>query len=38
MYVNYEVLCNVFATKIIDFSKAEILKLKASEIDKFDFE
>lgn len=38
MYVNYEVLCNVFATKIIDFSKADIYKVKSSEIGKKDFE
>ncbi len=38
MYVNYEVLCNAFDTKIIDFSKAEIYKIKSSEINKREFE
>eukprot|EP00347_Sterkiella_histriomuscorum_P011806 403371027 len=38
MYANYEVLCNAFATKIIDFSQAEIFKIKSSEIGKKDFE
>lgn len=37
-YVNYEVLCNAFATKIIDMSKAEIYLLKSSEMNKTDFE
>ena len=32
MYVNYEVLCNAFATKIIDLSKAEIYMLKTTEM------
>jgi hypothetical protein len=34
IYVNFEVLCNAFSTKIIDFSKAEIYKLKTTEVDK----
>lgn len=38
IYVNYEVLCNAFATKIIDMSKAEIYLLKSSEMGKADFE
>lgn len=38
IYVNYEVLCNAFATKIIDLSKAEIYKVKNTEIPQKDFE
>lgn len=38
MYINYEVLCHAFDTKIIDFSKVEIYKLKSSEINKKEFE
>ena len=38
MYVNYEVLCNAFATKIIDLSKAEIVLVKSSEISPTEFE
>jgi hypothetical protein len=38
LYVNYEVLCNVFATKIVDFSKAEIYQVKTSEIAKPELE
>ena len=38
LYVNYEVLSNAFATKIIDFSKAEIYKLKTTQTDKKVFE
>jgi len=38
MYANYEVLCNAFATKIIDFSKADIFKIKSSEFGKREFE
>lgn len=38
IYVNYEVLCNAFATKIVDFSKADIYKIKSSEMGKKDFE
>lgn len=30
IYVNYEVLCNAFATKLIDFSEAEIYKLRST--------
>jgi|LauGreDrversion4_2_1035121.scaffolds.fasta_scaffold594337_1 hypothetical protein len=37
-YVNYEVLCNAFATKIIDLSKAEIYKLKSTELSRDDLE
>lgn len=36
--MNYEVLCNAFATKLIDLSKAEILKLKTSEMKKEELE
>ena len=32
LYVNYEVLCNAMATEIIDYSKAEIYKLKSDEM------
>ena len=38
IYVNYEVLCNVFATKIIDLSKADIILVKSSEIGREAFE
>ena len=37
-YVNYEILCNVFATKIIDLSKVEIYKLKNTEIPREELE
>jgi hypothetical protein len=36
--VNYEVLCNAFSTKLIDLSKAEIFKLKTSEMKKDELE
>ena len=36
--MNYEVLCNAFATKIIDLSKVEIYKLKNTEIPRADLE
>lgn len=36
--MNYEVLCNTFATKIIDLSKAEIYKLKNTEIKQAELE
>jgi uncharacterized protein YehS (DUF1456 family) len=36
--VNYEVLCNAFACKIIDMSKAEIYKIKNTEIPKEELE
>lgn len=38
IYVNYEVLCNAFATKIIDMSKAEIYLIKNSELNQKDIE
>lgn len=38
IYCNYEVLCNVFSTKVIDLSKADIYLLKSSEIPKKEFE
>jgi hypothetical protein len=34
MYVNYEILCNVMACKLIDLSKVEILKLNNSEMGR----
>lgn len=37
-YVNYEVLCNAFSTKIIDMSKAEIYKIKNTELSVDDLE
>lgn len=37
-YVNYEVLCNVFATKTIDFSKAKVYKLFSSKMNQFQLE
>lgn len=36
--MNYEVLCNVFATKIIDLSKAEIYRLKNTEMTRDELE
>lgn len=38
MYVNYEVLCNAFQSKIIDFSEAEIYKLKTTEMSRREME
>jgi hypothetical protein len=38
MYVNYEVLCNAFANKIIDFSEAEIYKLNTKQMSKDELE
>lgn len=38
LYVNYEVLCNAFATKIIDLSKADIFLIKSSEMKKSELE
>ena len=38
MYVNYEILCNAFATRLINLSKVEIYKLKNSEMSKLDLE
>ena len=38
MYVNYEILCNAFATKLIDLSQAEIYLIKSTEIPKSEFE
>ena len=37
-YVNYEVLCNAFATKIIDLSQVEIYKLKNTEMARGEME
>lgn len=37
-YVNYEVLCNVFSTKTIDFSQAKIYKLMTSKLSQFQLE
>lgn len=34
IYVNYEVLCNSFATNIIDFSQAEISRIQATQMGK----
>jgi hypothetical protein len=36
--VNYEILCNAFATKIIDLSKVEIYKHKNTEISREELE
>lgn len=36
--MNYEVLCNAFATKIIDLSKVEIYKIKNTELSRDDLE
>lgn len=38
IYVNYEVLCNALAAKLIDLSKADIYLVKSSEIGKKEFE
>ena len=32
MYTNYEILCNAFACKIIDLSKADIYLIKSTEM------
>lgn len=37
-YVNYEVLCNAFSTKLIDMSKADIYKIKNTEMSLDEFE
>jgi len=37
-YVNYEVLCNAFSTKIIDLSRVEIYKLKNTEMPRDELE
>jgi len=37
-YVNYEVLCNAFSTKIIDLSKAEIYRIKNTEMTRDELE
>jgi len=36
--VNYEVLCNAFATKIIDLSQVEIYRLKNTEMARGEME
>ena len=36
--MNYEVLINAFNTKIIDMSRAEIFKIKNTEISRDDLE
>ena len=36
--MNYEVLCNARATRVIDFSEAEIYELKNSEMKSEEFE
>ena len=38
IYVNYEVLSNVFATNVIDFSAADIYELNNTEMDRETFE
>lgn len=37
-YVNYEILCNAFATRIIDMSKVELYKLKNTEMSREELE
>ena len=37
-YVNYEVLCNVFSTKTIDYSQAKIYRLMSSKLSQFQLE
>lgn len=36
--MNYEILCNAFATKIIDMSKVEIYKIKNTQITREELE
>ena len=36
--MNYEVLCNAFATKIMDLSKVETFKLRNTELSRDDLE
>ena len=38
IYVNYEILCNAFASKIIDMSKADIYLLKSTEMSPKELE
>jgi hypothetical protein len=38
MYVNYEILCNSFASKMIDLSKAEIYIVKNTQLSTKEFE
>ena len=38
IYCNFEVLCNMFQAKIIDLSKAEIIKINTSEMSKKEME
>lgn len=38
MYVNYEVLCNAFGAQVIDYSEADIYKLKNDEMSKKELE
>ena len=37
-YVNYEVLSNAFATRIIDMSQAEIYEIKNTEMNRDELE
>jgi len=37
-YVNYEILCNAFNTKIIDLSKVEIYKLLNTQLSREELE
>jgi hypothetical protein len=37
-YANYEVLCNALATRVIDYSEAEIYLLKNSEMKREELE
>jgi hypothetical protein len=37
-YVNYEVLCNVFATRSIDFSQAKVYKFFTTKMSRFQLE
>jgi hypothetical protein len=37
-YINYEVLCNIFATNTINFSEAKIYKLLTSKLSQFQLE
>jgi hypothetical protein len=38
IYVNYEVLVNAFNSNVIDFSQAEIYKVRAERMGKENFE
>ena len=38
IYINYEVLCNAFAAQVIDYSEADIYKLRNEEMSTKELE